>query len=104
VNDILLTPEDIKREEGAALDAWTALDEDEKYGPIGSTEIADTEERAWDAFRNQWLCRAQVQKVVEWWTSPCLEHAIPTCVVGPVMDRMDCTECLAALKAAGGEG
>ena len=54
-------------------------------------------------FVNEYCCRAQVRKVVEWWTSPCLEHDIPKCVVGPVMDRMDCTVCLAALKAAGGE-
>ena len=49
------------------------------------------------------LCRAQVRKVREWLDGDCTEHDPPAYVMALPMQRLDCVECLAALKAAGGE-
>ena len=61
MNDILLTPEEIEKEDWAASDEWEALGKVRKLH-------GDTDEihQAFMAFSAAWLCRAQVRKIADW--------------------------------------
>lgn len=60
MDDILLTREGIKTESGRCFRAWDA-------GRSGLPWSSPEAERdAYTLFWNDWLCRAQVQKMMEW--------------------------------------
>ena len=56
------------------------------------------DESEWDA-----ICVAQVQKVYTWLLEDCTEHDTPAYVMGKPHVRIDCPECLEALRTVGGE-
>jgi hypothetical protein len=47
------------------------------------------------------LCRAQVKKLIEWLEGDCTEHEPSIFAFTLPVERKDCPECWAALKAAG---
>ena len=60
MDEILLTPEQIESEGWAAFDAWEKLGQTRKL-----RGDPDEAHRAFTAFCNAWLCRAQLRKAVE---------------------------------------
>ena len=47
------------------------------------------------------LCRAQARRVYHWLLEDCTEHDTPAYVMGKPHVRIDCPECLEALRVVG---
>ena len=49
------------------------------------------------------ICQAQARHIHSWLSGDCTEHDTPAYVMGSPHVRIDCPECLEALRTVGGE-
>ena len=97
MDEILLRPDQIEAEGWAASDAWEKLGKERKL-------LGDPDEvhAAFTAFCNEWLCRAQLQKVAEWIAAHDL-RTVDTAMIARGYGALLTKEAMQALRTAAEE-